>query len=121
MDIFDVIKDFGVFPSSLVTGLLLGAVFDVSACLRCFVPVHKAVLFICDVLYMLFYWFTVFTLSVGCEGRLRYHIVAGVLFGAVCFHLLIGRPLYSLSSKLAKRLKDFIRRRRSDFGQTQAE
>lgn len=112
MDIFEAAKDFGAFPSAIVTGLMLGAVFDVFACLRCFVPVHKAVLFACDMMYMLFFGFSLFTLCAGCEGRLRYYIAAGALTGAVCFHLAAGRFARRACESFALRVKAFIRRRK---------
>lgn len=110
MSIFDAVKGFGTFPSAVVMGLALWAVFDMSAVLRAFVPVKGAALFVCDLLFMLMYWFFVFTLCVGAAGKVRYYIVAGVLIGSLCEHFLVGKFAVRTAQKTAARVKNFAKK-----------
>lgn len=110
MSIFEAVKEFGAFPSAVVLGLALWAVFDVFALIRAFVPVKGAALFVCDVLFMLMYWFFVFTLCVGAAGKVRYYIVAGVIIGSACEHFLVGRFAVRTAQKMVLRLKNFAKK-----------
>lgn len=110
MSVFEAVKEFGAFPSAVALGLALWAVFDVFALIRAFVPVKGAALFVCDVLFMLMYWFFVFTLCVGAAGKVRYYIVAGVLIGSVCEHFLVGKFAVRTAQKTALRLKDLAKK-----------
>lgn len=80
MSIFDAAAELGTFPSGVLLGLALGIISLLIALER---KLHrpKALVFVGDVLMVLFFSFCLFVLGVGMEGRLRYPTVCGAVLG----------------------------------------
>lgn len=107
MELFQVIRDFGVFPSALLLGLGLGAVYDALRVVRAILPHGGVLLFFEDLFYVMFFWFCMFTFSVGAVGEIRYYITAGLLLGALAERFAAGRFIVALAEKIS----DLVRKR----------
>lgn len=84
MSIFDAAAQLGTFPSGVLLGLTLG-LLSLLIALERRLSRPPALIFIGDMLTVLFFAFCLFSLGVGMEGRLRYPTVCGAAlgFGAV--------------------------------------
>lgn len=80
MSIFDAAALLGTFPSGVLLGLALGAVSLLIALERR-ISRPPSLVFIGDILTVLFFSFCLFILGVGMEGRLRYPTVCGAVLG----------------------------------------
>ena len=80
MSIFDAAAQLGTFPSGVILGLTLG-IISLLIALERRLPRPKAIIFIGDMLTVLFFSFCLFSLGVGMEGRLHYPTVCGTVIG----------------------------------------
>lgn len=80
MSIFDAAAELGTFPSGVILGLILG-IGSLFIALERKLSRPKPLIFIGDMLLVLFFSFCLFSLGVGMEGKLRYPTVCGTILG----------------------------------------
>ncbi|MBR3988755.1 MAG: spore cortex biosynthesis protein YabQ [Clostridia bacterium] len=107
------------FLCSLLSGVLLGAVYILFKCLRTSWGNRKIPTVVCDVLFMLFFTVITCLFSIGfTDGFVRYYVVAGEIAGLFVFKLTLGvvvYKLYELIFKLISRINRFIQKNISVF------
>lgn len=107
MDIFQAANETGIFLSGVITGAVLGVIYDIICVCRAFIPHGRVLTFIGDFIYVLFFSFVLFTFSTGLVGEIRYFTLFGMLLGFGIERLALGNFIV----RLARRLSGFLRRK----------
>lgn len=105
MDIFYFAKEMGIYLSGIITGCVLGAVYDSIRVVRAVIPHGKVLTFAGDFLYVLFFSFVLFTFSTGLTGEIRYFTLFGMLLGCLLERLLLGNFIV----KAVRKISGFVR------------
>lgn len=108
---FEPKTELGLFAFSLVVGILFGLVFDALRVIRIIVP-HKAwLVFIEDVLFMLFcgFWFFIFSMTLA-RGQLRAFLLLGNLLGFFLYIFTVGELVKRFVTKTRAMIIAFLKR-----------
>lgn len=97
-----------LFSLSVITGFVLGIIYDLLCSLKILFPPGKILTFIEDFLYMLFSGFVFFTFSVKFSGEIRYYAVAGAIAGWVIERLTSGYILRFVFGRINRFIKRII-------------
>lgn len=89
MDVFEIVRMFGPFPSGVLAGIGLGLVWEGLALLRW----GRVMRFLTDLGFTLLFWFAVFTFSVGAVGEVRYFTLIANGLGLWAERMTLGRLL----------------------------
>lgn len=96
------------FLCSILNGLIIGVVYTFFKCIRVALKNSKAVTFVCDVCFMLFFTFVTMIFSIGFTlGFVRYFVVAGEIVGLVAYKFTLGRLFDTLFNILFRAFGKF--------------
>ncbi len=80
-----------LFLTSLLAGVLCGAVYDIFRILRAFAFKNRVIVFIEDVIYCLFVTLVFLVLFYNySEGRIRFYAFAGIIAGFSAYYFTVG-------------------------------
>lgn len=90
-----------VFLLSCAAGLGMGAAYDCIRAMRAAVKHGKAVVFIEDFAYALFFGFVYFVFAVSQTGQLRFFTFVGMVIGALLERIALGNFIVSAVSAVS--------------------
>lgn len=97
------------FVISIVTGLLLGAYYDIFRIFRTVFQSESRAVFFQDLFYMLSAAFITFLLSLGVNyGEVRFYILAGEMIGWCLYYLTVGMVTIRVFQFVSKILHKFL-------------
>ena len=110
MDVFDAIACFGLLPSALLTGLLMGASFDAECAARALFPRLRVLGFIAEVIIMLLLGLTAFTFTLGTTVLPRYHTLFFMAAGFAAERAVLGRYAVRAAGRASAVISKLLRR-----------
>ena len=93
-----------LFLLSVLTGFIMGAVYDFFRMLRLAAKHGRVFTFVCDLIYTLLFWFVLFTFCTGLTGDVRVFVLTGMLIGCIMERVSIGNTLVKAFSFVWKGL-----------------
>ena len=108
---FEPKTELGLFALSIVIGILFAIVFDVLRVIRIIFPHKSWMVFIEDMLFMLFcgFWFFIFSMT-SARGQLRAFLLAGNLLGFFLYIFTVGELVRRLVTKTREAIIAFLKR-----------
>lgn len=102
-------EELTIFLYSLLLGGFFGGVYDIFRCLRGALPHKKTVVFLEDVLYMLFCALCFFVFSVELvRGQLRFFVLTGSAAGFFVWHYTLGNIAVFVIKGMIRLVKKII-------------
>lgn len=104
-----------IFLLSCVTGLGLGAVYDCLRAFRAAARHNRAVIFIEDFFYALFFGAVYFIFAAAHIGQLRFFIFVGMILGALMERIALGNLVVAAAGKISQSLWKYFGRYAAEF------
>lgn len=108
---FEPKTELGLFILSIVIGILFALVFDALRVIRIIFPHKSWMIFIEDMLFMLFcgFWFFIFSMT-SARGQLRAFLLAGNILGFFLYIFTVGELVKRFVTKTREAIIAFLKK-----------